>query len=74
MLLRDTVDENRFVGSGAWQTFEDVDFWRWDPGFEERLAAISEFVEHFEIRTMDLAAVRDGDERRTWPSSDDRGG
>jgi hypothetical protein len=70
VLLRDTEDENRFVGTGAWETFQDIAFWRWDPGFEQRLAAISELVDHVDSRTMELVAGRDPDEK-TPPSSDE---
>jgi quinol monooxygenase YgiN len=62
VLLRDTEDPNRFVGAGAWESFEDIDFWRWDPGFERRMAAMRELVDDFELRTMELAAVRDADD------------
>jgi quinol monooxygenase YgiN len=62
VLLRDTANVNRLVGVGAWATFEDIEFWRWDPEFEQWFARLEEMVDDVEFSTMELVAVRDPDE------------
>jgi quinol monooxygenase YgiN len=59
VLLRDTVDRNRFVGAGAWESFEDIQFWRWDTEYERRFAALEALVDHVEFSVMELAAARE---------------
>jgi quinol monooxygenase YgiN len=59
VLLRDHADGQRFIGVGAWESADDIAFWRWDPGFEERFERLKALVDHYEFGTMELAAVRD---------------
>lgn len=55
-LLRDRDDPRRFVSFGPWRDDEAVAQWRSHPGFEERVAALSDLVESFTPHRMDIAA------------------
>ncbi|MDX6594112.1 MAG: hypothetical protein QOJ13_3308 [Gaiellales bacterium] len=62
VLLRDSEDPDLFVHTGAWECSEDVRAWISNPERLKWIEAINELVDHYEPRTMHLAAVRDPEE------------
>jgi heme-degrading monooxygenase HmoA len=57
-LLRDTVDENRFVSFGPWESHAAIENWRAQPGWQERVAAIRGLLDGFEPSTLELVGER----------------
>jgi heme-degrading monooxygenase HmoA len=53
-LLRDVDDPSRFISFGPWETLEAIRRWRTLEGFQSHVAALSEVVEDFEPRTLEL--------------------
>jgi heme-degrading monooxygenase HmoA len=62
VLLRDTEDPDVFISTGAWESSEHIPAWIKNPEALKRTEAIRKLVDHFEPRTMELAAVRDPEE------------
>jgi heme-degrading monooxygenase HmoA len=58
MLLRDVDDPLRFVSFGPWESIRAVSSWRAQAGYHERVAQLSEVVDHFEPRTLEVVASR----------------
>ncbi len=56
LLLRDLENPQTFVSFGPWESAAAVRNWRTLTGYEERVARLSEVVERFEPRTLELAA------------------
>lgn len=52
--LRDVDDSSRFISFGPWETLEAIRRWRTLEGFQSHVAALSEVVEDFEPRTLEL--------------------
>jgi heme-degrading monooxygenase HmoA len=55
-LLRDTVDEHRFVSFGPWESHEAIAKWRADPGWQERVARMRELLDGLEASTLELVS------------------
>jgi heme-degrading monooxygenase HmoA len=55
-LLRDLESPQTFVSLGPWESVAAVRNWRTLPGYEMRVARLSEVVESFEPRTLEIAA------------------
>jgi heme-degrading monooxygenase HmoA len=53
-LLRDVDDPRSFVSFGPWETLEAVRRWRTLPDFHKHVAALTEVVDHFEPRTLEV--------------------
>ena len=58
LLLRDLEHPQTFVSFGPWESVAAVRNWRKLPGYQARVARLSEFVESFEPRTLEIAARR----------------
>lgn len=58
LLLRDLESPQKFVSFGPWESAAAVRNWRTLPGYAERVARLSEVVESFEPRTLEIAAQR----------------
>jgi heme-degrading monooxygenase HmoA len=56
LLLRDLDSPQTFVSFGPWESMAAVPKWRTLPGYEERVARLSEVVETFEPHTLEIAA------------------
>jgi heme-degrading monooxygenase HmoA len=56
LLLSDLESPQTFVSFGPWESATAVRNWRALPGYEERVARLSEVVESFEPRTLEIAA------------------
>jgi heme-degrading monooxygenase HmoA len=56
LLLRDLESQQTFVSLGPWESVATVRNWRALPGYEERVERLSEVVESFEPRTLEIAA------------------
>jgi heme-degrading monooxygenase HmoA len=56
-LLRDRERTNRFVSFGPWASLGDIEAWRSNPGFTERVDAIRELLETFSPMTLDDVTV-----------------
>jgi heme-degrading monooxygenase HmoA len=56
LLLRDLDRPQTFVSFGPWESVAAVRKWRTLPGYEERVARLSEVVESFEPHTLEIAA------------------
>ena len=52
LLLRDVDDPQLFVSFGPWESVEVARDWRVLPGYQERVARLSEVVDSFEPRTL----------------------
>ena len=57
-LLRDVDDPSHYISFGPWETLEAVRRWRGMPGFQEHVVALSEVVDRFEPKTLELVAER----------------
>ncbi len=57
LLLRDREGPNPFFSFGPWDSVEQIEAWRANPGFEERVGTLRELLESFEPRTLDVAAA-----------------
>jgi|SRR6266545_1197849 len=57
-LLRDPEDPQTFVSFGPWKSMSAVRSWRGLSGYQERLARLSEVVDGFEPRTLEVVAKR----------------
>jgi len=55
-LLQDQEDPSRFYSFGSWESNEAIETWRERPGFRQRIAAMGDLLESFEIRTLELRA------------------
>lgn len=58
-LLRDREERSRFHSFGAWASEAEVENWRADPGFDERIGRIRELLDGFEPRMMDPVVEMD---------------
>ena len=56
-LLRDRERTNRFVSFGPWASVADIDAWRADPGFGERVGRMRDLLEDFSPMTLDDVTV-----------------
>ena len=56
LLLRDVENPQTFVSLGPWESVAAVRSWRTLPGYEERVAQLSEVVESFEPHTLEIAS------------------
>lgn len=52
-LLRDCEHTNRFVSFGPWPSVADIDAWRADPGFADRVGRMRDLLEEFSPMTLD---------------------
>jgi heme-degrading monooxygenase HmoA len=52
-LLRDREQSNRFVSFGPWACVSDIEAWRANPGFGDRVGAMRELLEEFSPMTLD---------------------
>jgi heme-degrading monooxygenase HmoA len=58
LLLRDLDEPRTFVSFGRWENLSAVRNWRTLAGYQERVARLSEVVESFEPRTLEVVARR----------------
>lgn len=58
-LLRDREHANRFITVGPWQSLEDIERWRSEPGWRERIGGVRELLVGFEPSTLDVVAEID---------------
>ena len=58
LLLRDLEEPRTFVSFGLWEDSSAVRNWRALAGYQERVARLSEVVESFEPRTLEVVARR----------------
>jgi len=58
LLLRDVEEPSTFVSFGPWEDLAAVRSWRTLAGYQERVARLSETVEHFEPRTLEVVSRR----------------
>ncbi len=58
LLLRDAEDPSTFVSFGPWESLSAVKNWRALAGYQERVARLSEVVESFEPRTLEVVSRR----------------
>jgi heme-degrading monooxygenase HmoA len=58
LLLRDAEDPSMFVSFGPWASLSAVQNWRALAGYQERVARLSEVVESFEPRTLQVVSRR----------------
>ena len=58
LLLRDADDPSAFVSFGPWVNRSAVRNWRSLTGYQERVARLSEVVESFEPRTLEVVSRR----------------
>jgi heme-degrading monooxygenase HmoA len=58
VLLHDLDDPQVFLSFGPWESVRAVTNWRSLPGYQERVARLSELVESFEPRTLSVAVSR----------------
>lgn len=52
-LLQDRSQVSRFVSFGPWESLEQIEAWRSDPGFAERVARIRPLIESLEASTLE---------------------
>src|SRR5438309_7603537 len=52
-LLRDREQTNRFVSFGPWASLSDIEAWRANPGFGDRVGGMRELLEEFSPMTLD---------------------
>jgi heme-degrading monooxygenase HmoA len=57
-LFRDLDEPGRFISVGPWESLDVVRRWRSSPGFHERIGRLSEILDHFEPRTLELVVDR----------------
>jgi heme-degrading monooxygenase HmoA len=57
-LLHDLDDPTLFYSFGPWDSLDAIQAWRADPGFQERVGRIREFLESFEAHTLRLVVQR----------------
>jgi heme-degrading monooxygenase HmoA len=55
-LLRDLEHTQTFISFGPWENMAAVRSWRSLPGYQERVARLSEVVDGFEPRTLEELA------------------
>ena len=55
-LLQDQSDPTRFYSFGSWESDEAIASWRERPGFKQRLVAMSDLLDSYEIKTLGLRA------------------
>jgi heme-degrading monooxygenase HmoA len=58
LLLRDRESPQTFVSFGPWESMDAVRNWRALAGYQERVARLSEVVDSFEPRTLEVTARR----------------
>ena len=58
LLLRDLEEPRTFVSFGLWEDSSAVRNWRALAGYQERVARLSEVIESFEPRTLEVVARR----------------
>jgi len=58
LLLRDAEDPSTFVSFGPWESLAAVRSWRALSGYQQRVARLSEVVESFAPRTLEVVARR----------------
>jgi heme-degrading monooxygenase HmoA len=58
LLLRDLDEPRTFVSFGLWEDLSAIRNWRALAGYQERVARLSEVVESFEPRTLEVVARR----------------
>jgi heme-degrading monooxygenase HmoA len=56
LLLRDTESARTFISFGPWESMGAVRNWRSLPGYQERVARLSEVIDGFEPRTLRVVA------------------
>jgi heme-degrading monooxygenase HmoA len=56
-LLRDRDQPNRFVSFGPWPSANDIEAWRANPGFAERVGGMRPLLEEFSPMTLDDVTV-----------------
>lgn len=59
-LLRDREDPTVFFSFGPWRDLGEIEAWRADPGFRERVERIRELLEGFEPHTLDPVVAPEG--------------
>ena len=52
-LLRDHERPNRFVSFGPWASLGDIEAWRANPGFGDRVSGMRPLLEEFSPMTLD---------------------
>ena len=57
-LMQDRDDPSRFVSFGPWRSVDEVQLWRAETGFQERLAQLRELLESFDPQLMEVVAER----------------
>jgi heme-degrading monooxygenase HmoA len=55
-LGRDSVDPNRFVSFGRWDSPERVHAWKADQSFSRRMASVLQHVDEFRPTELDVVA------------------
>jgi heme-degrading monooxygenase HmoA len=58
LLLRDLEDPQAFISFGPWANVTAVRSWRALGGYQERVARLSEVLDGFEPRTLEIVARR----------------
>jgi heme-degrading monooxygenase HmoA len=58
LLLRDLEDPQEFISFGPWANMAAVRSWRALAGYQERVARLSEVLDSFEPRTLEIVARR----------------
>lgn len=52
-LLQDRSQFNRFVSFGPWDSLDQIEAWRSNPGFAERVARIRPLIERLDASTLE---------------------
>jgi heme-degrading monooxygenase HmoA len=58
LLLRDLENPQAFISFGPWANMAAVRSWRALAGYQERVARLSEVLDSFEPRTLEIVARR----------------
>ena len=53
VLLQDRSRSNRFVSFGPWDSLDQMEAWRSNPGFAERVAGIRPLIQRLEPSTLE---------------------